>query len=163
MKKVVNLKTRKLFMRVLLEVAARNKSDLVEPHAPELEKLRRREDYDQVIAVLEGLGLIAEVRGPQFGSVRYRILPEGLCFFEKLRDDFRSLLVRSVLVPVFVSLITAALTVYVLPSLGKQAEKWLSDTPQRIKPPIEEPAPSDAPADIQPRYLPYPQGTEESD
>ena len=163
MRKLVKMKTRKLFMRTLLDVAARNRSDVVEPHAPELEKLRRREDYDRVITVLEGLGLIAEVRGPQFGSVRYRILPEVLCFFEKLRDDFRSLLVRSVLIPVFVSLITAALTVYVLPSLGKQAEKWLSDTSLHTQPPIEEPAPSDAPEDIQPQYLPYPQGTEESE
>lgn len=156
------MRTRKLFMRTLLDVAARNKSDVVEPHAPELHELRQREDYDRVIAVLEGLGLIAEVDGPQFRSVRYRILPEGMCFFEKLRDDLRSLLVRSILIPVLVSLITAALTVYVLPSLGKQAEKWLSDTPQRIQQPIEEPAPSDAPADIQPRYLPYPQETEET-
>ena len=161
MRKIVKTKTRKLFMRTLLEVAARNKSDLVEPHAPELHVLRQREDYDRVIAVLEGLGLIATVNDINHRSKRYKILPEGLCFFERLRDDLRSLLVRSILIPVLVSLITAALTVYVLPSLGKQAEKWLSDMSQHTQPPTEEPAPSDAPADIQRLYQPYPQEAEE--
>lgn len=107
------MKTRKLFMRVLLDVAARNGSDLVEPHAPELYDLRQREDYDRVIEVLVGLELIQRVKGPNVGSIRYRITPEGVCFFEKQRDDWRRFLFRSVVVPIVLSIITSIITTVV--------------------------------------------------
>lgn len=132
--KTVKMKTRKLFMRTLLDVAARNGSDLVEPHAPELHDLRQRVDYDRVIAVLEGLGLIAEVKGPQFGSVRYRILPDGMCFFEKLQDDTRRFLCRSVVVPIGLSFVTSVITTLIVQPLAGKVLHWLSGLLQLIQP-----------------------------
>lgn len=131
--KTIKMKTRKLFMRTLLEVAARNGSDLVEPHAPELHELRQREDYERVIAVLEGLGLIAEVKGPQFGSARYRILPDGMCFFEKLRDDTSRFWCRSVAVPIALSFVTSVITTLIVQPVSGKVLHWLSGLLQRIQ------------------------------
>lgn len=128
------MRTRKLFMRTLLDVAARNKSDVVEPHAPELYELRQREDYDRVIAVLEGLGMIAEVKGPQFGSGRYRILPEGMCFFEKLQDDTRRFWCRNVAVPIALSFVTSVITTLIVQPVSGKVLHWLSGLLQWIQP-----------------------------
>lgn len=110
-------------MKVLLRLALEEANGRIRPHHPKLAKLRKRKDYDRVITVLAGMGLLTSVPGDKSGSVRFELTPEGLCYFEKQADYKRRVLVNSVLLPIAVAFVTALITSIVSNSAVPLLEK----------------------------------------
>ena len=116
-------------------------------NSPELlEKLKAlglEDRKDQALHVLVGYDLIELEPLPMSVTSRIVLTGKGMAYFERKRDDMISLICKSILIPILVSIITAAITVYILPSLGKQANRWLQHTTQDIPQSKTESAPPD--------------------
>lgn len=125
--------TRDRFMRVFVSVVRRKGSNAIYPNAPELSELKRRGDYTNVIELLISMGLIKSNRRQDGKLLWYVLTNSGMCYFEQRADERRKLMLNSVAVPIIVSIITTAVTVYILPPLGEQLKRWLAGTPEQIQ------------------------------
>lgn len=77
---------------------------------------------------------------------RLKITDTGRRFLKHRSAQLRRIIINSIVVPVIVAIITSAVTVYILPPLGKRAESWL----ERSLPPQAQSTPAPAAADDQP-------------
>lgn len=107
--KKVSRRTQDLYMRVLLSAAGSTMS--VKASNPALEKLRRRNDFEQVMLVLEGLGLISFVRPDGITFMWYGITQNGRCYFEnRARENSERLWTRSLaIIAILISLLALLL------------------------------------------------------
>lgn len=155
--KKVSRRTQDKFMRALLSAAGSTRA--AKPDHPALESLRKRKDFEHVMMVLEGLGLVMFVRrnGGQF--LWYGITPAGCCYFEKRADERYRMLVNGVLIPVLVALITTTVTVYILPTLGESAKQWLKGYQQQRKEPLSAVETTNGPEHSPETYPVYPEQT----
>jgi len=122
-------------MRVIIsEYDDTNRTQIgINTESPRLKALCRRIGYSdsaQVINILISMGLLKRsgvVDMNMYPSPRIwvELTDSGRSYFERRADEKRELLMNSIVVPIIVAIITSAITVYILPSLGKQAEKWL--------------------------------------
>lgn len=117
-------------MRVLLSAAGSTMS--VKPDNPALKKLHERKDFDRVMMVLEGLGLISFVRPDGITFMWYSITREGRCYFERRAEERYRAIINSVVLPVLVAIITTTVTVYILPTLGQSAKRWLENSRKHL-------------------------------
>lgn len=142
--KSVSRKTRSLFMRTFLDVSRKYSSPTIALHLPEVAELRARSDFNQVLDVLIGLGLLSTTK--EKGSVRYVITPDGACYFERLADEKWRLIVHSVLIPIAVAIVTTIVTNSILPPVSAQVTRWLSAMQARILLWTAESVPTDDPS-----------------
>lgn len=146
--KKISVRTRNRFMRRLLAAAKSSNGNSVQFNAPEIEALKKRKDFQAVMQVLGGLGLIAFARNDTTGRLMwYTITDAGMCYFEKRSDEFRNFLLTSIVVPIIVSILTTAVAVYILPPLGRRVEAWLAGLPESIPQSTQDLPPTDAPSD----------------
>lgn len=79
--------------------------------------------------------------------VGIELTDKGNAYFEQLSDKRRQFIMNSVIIPILVSIITAFITVYILPSLGIRAQLWLSGTSQSQPQSLQDSPPTCAPSD----------------
>ena len=91
----------------------------------------RSEDSERVLLCVHGLGLI-QPKQLALSVEQLFLTPAGYSYFERRRDDRRKLLVNSLALPLLVSLVTAMVTVYILPRLGEAADTWMHSIRQWI-------------------------------
>lgn len=139
--------TRNRFMHVFVSAVRSKGSNAIKVNAPELSGLKQRSDYANVIGLLVSMDLIRLERLPDGRPLWYELTNYGMCYFERRADERRKLILNSVAVPIIVSIITTAVTVYILPPLGERLKRWLAGTPEQIQ--QFEPAslPTHAPSD----------------
>lgn len=142
--------TRNRFMRAFVKATNEDKQRVIRLNCPALVKLRARDDYANVLHVLISLGLIRPEYGSHGGLLWYALTNEGQCYFEKIADERRKFLLHSIIVPILISIITTAVTVYILPPLGRQVERWLSGTSEPTQQSLQESSPTYAPSDNPP-------------
>lgn len=139
--------TRNRFMHVFVSVVRSKGSNAIKVNAPELSELKQRSDYANVIGLLVSMDLIRLERLPDGRPLWYELTNAGMCYFERRADERRKLILNSVAVPIIVSIITTAVTVYILPPLGERLKRWLSGMPeqtQQFEPKLQ---PTHAPSD----------------
>lgn len=125
--------TRNRFMHVFVSVVRCKDSNSIHPNAPELSKLKQRSDYANVIGLLISMELIKANRRQDGKLLWYELTNSGMCYFERRANERRKLILNSVAVPIIVSIITTAVTVYILPPLGERLKRWLAGTPEQIQ------------------------------
>lgn len=125
--------TRNRFMHVFVSIVRRKGSNSINPNAPELSELKQRSDYANVIGLLISMELIKASRRQDGKLLWYELTNSGMCYFERRADERRKLILNSVAVPIIVSIITTAVTVYILPPLGERLKRWLSGSPEPIQ------------------------------
>lgn len=160
--KRVSRRVRNKFMRALLSAASESSTRSVKPGHPALAELHKRDDYEHVMSVLEGLGLITFERPNGVTFMWYKVTREGNCYFEKQADERYRLIVNSIILPILVAIITTTVTVYILPALGQSAKQWLSQVSQNTPVSPEPILPTCAPSE-NPEFPPvYPEQTPEA-
>lgn len=89
---------------------------------------------DEAAIALNHLGLSEPIYGQEpDGSVSilgWKISADGLRYFAYRREQRKRLIINSVVFPIIVAIITSAITVYILPTVGKKATEWLQSGSQ---------------------------------
>lgn len=78
-----------------------------------------------------------------FNAAGFAVNDRGRRYLLYRADQCRRFWTNSILVPVLVAIITAFITVYILPSAGKRAEAWLDRPSQQSEPAVEAASPAD--------------------
>lgn len=126
-------RTRSKYMRAFVSSARSNHGDVVFLGDSTLRDMKKEGNFESTVLCLEGLGLISVDRSVDHQRIlRIRLTAEGYSYFERLSDERRHMIMNSILVPILVSIITTAISVYILPPLGRQVEAWLTGLPEPI-------------------------------
>lgn len=72
--------------------------------------LRKSIDAERIVHVLGGLGYLNYELDGSNGHHIVKLTKKGICYFEQRRDDRYQLFIRSILIPIIVSLATYGLT-----------------------------------------------------
>ncbi len=119
-------------------------------HSPvlneKLNSLGLEDRKDQALHVLAGYELIKFEQLPKSGRTIITLTNKGKAYFEQKRDARIAFLGKSILLPILVSIITTILAVYILPSAGRQVERWFQGSQSQTTQSQTEPAPLDDPA-----------------
>ena len=94
-----------------------------------LESLGLSDRKDQALHVLAGYGLIEFQELPKRARTNIILTNKGKAYFEMRRDARISLLCKSILLPILISLITTMIAVYILPAIGQQVQRWMQESP----------------------------------
>lgn len=116
--KTISWFLRRRYMKSLVSAARRKGSATFVLNQNTVPKLLSRSDFPIVLSVLEGLGLIAIRYTDNSLPYAVTLTSSGLSFFERSRDECFRFIRRSILVPILVAFITAAVSVYILPPKG---------------------------------------------
>jgi hypothetical protein len=125
--KTVSRRTRDLYMRSFLNAVQHSGRSVVKPNNPLISSLQKRSDFSNVVSVLHGLDLLSVSYADNGQISKFTITASGICYFERRADERYKLIMNSIVLPVLVSIITTAVAVYILPSIGKQAQSWLDN------------------------------------
>lgn len=143
-------RTRSKYMRAFVSSARSNHGDVVFLGDSTLRDLKKEDEFESTVLCLEGLGLISVSRSVDRQRIlKIRLTSDGFSYFERLSDERRRMIMTSILVPVIVSIITTAISVYILPPLGRRVEAWLAGLPEPISQSSSTPWPTDDPLENQ--------------
>ena len=129
------------YMRAFVDSTRHSKTTVVDFRFEAAKAMCERDDFPVVLALLEGLDLV-NIHRENTQIVAVSLTHEGRCYFERKAERRRKFILESIAIPILVALIISIITVYILPSVGRQAQRWLSGTPQYTPPPPQVSAPT---------------------
>lgn len=116
------------YMSVFITESERLDSRVISLQSSAVSVLRKRSDFNAVLRLLEGLGYIRVMWADTNVAINAHLTDAGMVFLVVRAEERRKFIISSVVVPIFLSVITSMATVYILPTLGRLAQQWLSGT-----------------------------------
>ena len=123
--KKVSRSVRSKYMKSFITSASNSGKHQIILSDEEISTLGSLYRYSDVVDVLEGMGNVTTIRSASGNILSLKLTPLGRCYFERLAEERRRLIVNSIILPIMVSIITTVVAVYILPSIGRQVQSWL--------------------------------------
>lgn len=141
----MSLSRRKMdsYMHLFLREFRRTGSHTISLAEPSLKSIRFRSSLRADLYAMQGMGYISVDAWPRDRAPSsFHLTPKGACYFLEKAAVRRSILLKSILIPILVAVITTVVSVYILPPLGRRVEAWLAGSSQSLPLPSPTPAPN---------------------
>ena len=143
--KPISRHTRDLYMRTIVSACRQSPRHSLRLNDATVPALIVRKDFANVLYALEGLDLLSVHSAENQGPYAVTLTPSGIAYFERRSDERCQLILRSIVIPVIVALLTTMVTVYTLPPLGERLKRWLAGSSELTQQSSAESLPTCAP------------------
>ena len=133
---LVSKREREKLLRLLVDYQAYNSASGLLVFGPTMAEIKLK-DFLATVRALECMGLV-ELSSKDITLAEVKLTAKGACYFEIKRDETRIFIMKSIVIPILLSLATTLLVNYLLPSVirppaSSQSISQPAQTPQPLQ------------------------------